>query len=262
MDAGVPVDSGPDAGPDGGFDGGLDAGQVVDGGPMPVDGGFAQVRLQFPPGGRVLTSTDAITVRGALNVAGTVTSVSVNAQPAVSSDGFAHFSAEVPLAPGDNPIEVRYVEDGIESVSMAGEVARQDVLLLSPTEVQSAPGQLFVLDNALDRLLSIDLLTGAARIVSGSGVGSGSSFVGPEGLVLTATSAYVLDRSRDAVMTVDLATGARAIFSREGTGAGPRFVDPRGIGFDAAGQRLFVVDSNLDALFTVDIRTGERTIIS
>lgn len=264
-DTGLGMDSGaPDGGmsADVGPDGGLDAGQAIDGGFEPPDAGFLAVRLQFPPGGRVVTSTSAITVRGELNVPGTVSAVTVNGVIAASADAFAHFAAEVPLVSGDNPLEVRYVEDGVEHVDNAGLVARQDVLLLSPTDIESSGGQLFVLDDALDRLVSIDVVSGAARIVTGGGVGSGPSFVGPDGLVLTATQAYVLDRSRDAVMTVDLVTGARAIFSREGAGAGPAFVDPRGIGFDEAAGRLFVVDSNLDALFSVDVRTGARAVVS
>lgn len=264
-DALAEADAGGDAGPlDGGaLDGGADAGSA-DAAP-PVDGGFDPVRLQFPPGGRVFTSTDAITVRGAITAAGVVSDVAVNGVPASSDDGFAHFSAEIPLREGLTEVVVTYAEDGQERAQRAGEVERQDILLQTPIEAVAQAGLLYVVDSAFDRLVRIDPATGAAVELSGPNVGSGTSMIDPQGLVLTSSGAeaFVLDRSRDAVLRVDLRTGARTIFSRGDTaGAGPAFRDPRQLALDEAGGRLFVVDSNLDTLFRVSLTDGARAVVS
>lgn len=247
----------------------LDAGSDLDAAPMDTapspDGGFDPVRLRFPPGAPVVTSTDAIVVRGEISALGAIREVEVNGIAAASTDGFATFSCEIPLALGPNDLEVRYVEDGVSKQARVGRVERQSVLLLTPTALAAHGDRLYLVDSAFDHLLEIDPQTEARVIVSGSGVGSGPGFVNPEGLVMitSGTVAYVLDRSRDAVMQVDLPSGARRIFSREGeAGTGQRFVDPRGIALDEANQRLLVVDSNLDALFVVDLLTGDRRVVS
>ncbi len=69
-----------------------------------------RVTIQFPPA-RSLTEAASIRVRGTANGNGVaIASLKVAGVEAVSSDGFAHWSAEVPLTLGDNTLAVDTVD--------------------------------------------------------------------------------------------------------------------------------------------------------
>jgi DNA-binding beta-propeller fold protein YncE len=252
LDTGVPVDAGVED----------DAGTPVDVGPRP-DAGVAPVRLTFPPTGAV-TQADRITVRGVARPGTAVRGLRINGVAATSADNFATFRAEVPLTLGQNDLRFN-VDDGVSTADYAvGGLERQDVLLMAPRDMDRVGSTVYVVDSALNRLVSIDTVAGTRRVRSGPTVGAGPSLNDPRGVVVTADgmTAYVVSMGSAAVMRVDLASGDRSELSGSSAGSGPVFDTPRRLAFDLARSRLLVADTGNDTLYAVALTTGARTVLS
>lgn len=266
VDAGTPQDAAVDSGVDAGMidSGPVDTG-VVDSGPVdsgvmdtgPRDVGMAPVRISFPPNGSV-TQADQIKVYGVSEMGTNPQSVTINGVSAVSSDGFATFSADLPLAMGvvNFDVEVDNQSYGL------GKIERQDVLLLAPRDMDKVGTNLYVLDSAYRQLVRIELGSGARTVVTGPATGTGPQFTDPRGVVVSADqiTAYVVDTELSAVFTVTLSSGNRTLLSGDMTGSGPTLSSPRRLILD--GTRLLLIDSGLDALVAIDIASGARSIIS
>ena len=93
----------------------------------------------------------------------------------------------------------------------------------------------YVLDTETDALVSVDLSTGIAIVISDDNTGTGTNFVGPNAVSINTseTTAYVAD-GIGALYSVDLATGNRAIVSDSGTGTGTNFGTPISLVTNAA----------------------------
>ncbi len=278
-DAGPSADGGADAGVDAAADAGTtdsgdqtdasptdsgdtDAMVMMDGGQpdaMPRDGGESPVRITFPPRGSI-TPADRVTVRGVSAAGANISALSINGVSASSNDGFATFSAEVPLSPGATALDV----DIDSQTYFLGEVMRQDVLLLAPRDIERVNRNLYIVDSAYRQLVLLNVDTGARRVISGEGTGGGPLFDDPRGVVVNAaeTTAYVVQTDSGTVFSVNLSTGDRTLLSGDTAGTGPTLSAPRRLVLDATGQRLLLVDSGLDALVAVSLATGDRTVIS
>ena len=178
-----------------------------------------------------LTTRDVVTVRGTASDADGIAAVFVGGVRASSSDGFATWSAVVPLTEGDNRV-------GVTVHDMRGESA-DDVATL---DVQYRPGALvgtveqiafdpdrdriLLLDSSLRALLFLDSDTGIAHVLSDT-FRDGTLLRRPRGLFVdvwnktalvtdsghqTVRVSSDLTTSPDAmVLEVDLATGRRTV---------------------------------------------------
>ncbi len=261
VDAGTPTDAAVDSGLDAGV---IDTGRadtgpadtgIMDSGPRDV--GTAPVRIAFPPNASV-TQAASIKVYGVSDPGMTPQSVTINGVTAVSTDSFATFTADLPLAMGLVSFDVQV--DG--QTYGLGQIERQDVLLLAPRDMDKVGTNLYVLDSAYRQLVRIDLGTQTRTVVCGPTTGTGPQFVDPRGVVVTAdqSTAYVVDTDASAVLSVNLSNGNRSVLSDDMTGSGPTLRTPRRLIID--GTRLLLIDSGLDALVAIDIASGARSIIS
>ena len=116
----------------------------------------------------------------------------------------------------------------------------------------------YVVDDSLEAIFRVDLVTGNRTIVSNSGKGTGPAFDDPHSIVLDSagTTAYVVDNRLDAIFHVDLVTGNRTIVSDDDTGTGTNFGIPNGIALAPAGTTAYVSDFLLDTIFHVDLSSG------
>jgi hypothetical protein len=135
----------------------------------------------------------------------------------------------------------------------------------------SAVGEVFVIDQILDAIVGVDLLTGARSIVSGCSesadpcpapVGIGPDFLDLRSIASEANGSLVVtDVELGAVLRVDTGTGNRTIISDTSTGQGPIWFNPVGIAVESSGM-ILVADSSYRAVFRVDPVSGNRSILS
>jgi DNA-binding beta-propeller fold protein YncE len=129
-----------------------------------------------------------------------------------------------------------------------------------------SPGDLIVADIGRDVVFRIDPMTGDRTILTGMGVGSGTSLQQVRGVAIDRWGQiYVTDAesTRRRVVRIDPISGTRTLVSGMDRGTGPNLVAPFALAFDSEGELyLSDISTGLDAIFHIDIRTGDRTIVS
>jgi DNA-binding beta-propeller fold protein YncE len=148
---------------------------------------------------------------------------------------------------GDGPAIVR-------ATALSADPALRDLLLF-----QSEPEGF--------SLWRLDPDNGDRTIVSGAGVGAGSSIENPIGFAVVARRgrAYVADIDRSALVAVDLDTGDRTVVSDAATGSGIPLDLPVAVAIDDAEGRAFVIDVGdftASTLIGIDLETGDRSEFS
>jgi len=228
-----------------------------------------QANIQFPPA-RSRTESDTITVHGvASDDYSDVTLVEVNGVVANSSDGFATWSVELPLDPGNNTLDVRTIDtNGNSNAAAAQANVVKEVLFGNPNAVVLAPNlnRALVLDRDRNALISVDLTTGERYVLSDSTTPNADNpFVDPTAIALRIGSnrALVVDDGRDALLGVDLVTGERTLISDNVTpNADFPLFGPVALTIGFNPSRALVVDPLSDAVLSVDLATGQRSLFS
>src|SRR5262245_45945697 len=188
----------------------------------------------FPPSGA--TAEESIVVRGTSSYDGTVSSVTVNDAPATSSDGFASWRAEIPLAAGDNSVDVRMKNDMGEELAAPvtivlhrfpdnGSVTRGTGFDWASTnlrgmDVDADATFAVIADSNYDGLFRIDLASGERSWATCSestpaceGGGDGFAMVDPTDVVLAGSAGQAIVPDGDVIVAVDLATKNRSVVS-------------------------------------------------
>ncbi|MCK6448394.1 MAG: hypothetical protein L6Q99_18550 [Planctomycetes bacterium] len=223
-----------------------------------------RVDLHFPPPD-TLTDSATIHVTGSASDPDGIAWVRVNGVYATSLDGFAHWSAEVPLSLGSQTLSVASADlVGTLNLDAASVVLeRDDPFLLAARSFTRDPltGLVYAVDFELRGIFEIDPQSGARRVISSQVTGSGPQLTQPHGIAMAVPgqSVFVADEPNE-LFRVDLATGARALVTGNGVGAGPSIALPQAVCYVPALGRLFVTTPN--AVFTVDPNSGDRVKLS
>ncbi|HVY46939.1 MAG TPA: hypothetical protein VHB21_13720 [Minicystis sp.] len=230
-------------------------------------GSVGEVTIAFPPK-RSLTNEKKVHVRGSTSEPARVASLTVGGVTATTQDGFATWTADVPLETGLHTLHVDAVDaQGAAHPGVASVQVDREVFLISAASmaVDESAGRAFV--SAKDdgghqeMLVQVDLGTGARRVVSGDGIGAGPELGVPAfaGLVWYAASGRVIGiEPESALWSIDPASGARTKIA-DYASAGPRAV---GLVLDEAGGRLVTADYASGAVLALDPVTGASTTIS
>lgn len=177
----------------------------------------ATATIDFPPAA-TLTSADVIRVRGTCSDGDGVTQVYVNSTPAVSDDGFATWTAVVPLLAGDNRLSVSVTDargattDGAAVVDVT--VRPGDILIGNAERIAFDAGndRLLVADNARDAVLAVDPDTGVVSVLSPLGLD-------PYGIAVDDDRGVALITSLREVVSLRLDNGAtQTIWTRGASG--------------------------------------------
>lgn len=122
------------------------------------------------------------------------------------------------------------------------------------------------------RIRAVDVATGAASILSGSGNGVGTELVTARELQVDAANGRVVvaDFAQDALFAVDLATGNRTLLSgpaigiEPARGSGPDLIEVRGLALNPAGTTAYASfeDGSNEGIMVVDLATGARSVLS
>jgi len=218
------------------------------------------VEVVFPPL-RCNVEDGSVRVRGVSTGVANVMSVDVGGVAASSVDGFNTWFATVPLSFGLNQLTVTARDDQGDQDPDAFTLRITRSIQLGPIssiDYDAAGNRVVMLQVSAKRLVTKDLATGAVRILSGDGVGTGVAFANPRHVVFdTARNrAIVSDQTVDDLITVDLTTGNRAKLTNT------FFNSPDAMVLDAAGNRVLVTDTTIDAVVAVNLTTGARTTLS
>ena len=217
------------------------------------------------PGAAGLTSGAEVLVTGTANDASTITSVKVAGVAATTTDGFATWRATAPLIQGDNLLQVETTDEfsNIDTAAATLMVESGPPIFI-PRGITLDAGRALLVDDGLDAVVAVDLVSGERTILSDSTTPNTTNpFVSPVGITLDAANdrALVTDGGLAAVVAVDLASGERTILS-DNLSPGSLFAFPTGITLDADNGRALVVNEGLDAVVAVDLASGARTILS
>jgi hypothetical protein len=208
-----------------------------------------------------MTDASSITVRGRTTGA---TEVAVNDVPATSGDGFATFTANVPLVVGTNRIAVDFTDSNglVHADAAVVDVIRADSVLLDPIDVAvESTSRLLLIDATRLELLRVDTATGTRTVLSGPTIGSGPMFVAPTALTAMPSGNDVLVADLGRILAVDRTTGERRIVADD-SGDGPALGTIRDLAPGTFTTRVFVASATSNAILDLDLITGDRTVVS
>lgn len=221
-------------------------------------------QIVFPPMD-ALSTGQTLVVRGTASDDGAVDGVTVNGVTAVSSDGFATWTATVPLTMGANEIVVAVEDDEGETTSNAASVdvtrVEQPMVALTGIKIDAANNRAVVLDSTQRTIFSVDLATGVQMPLSSPTVGSGVHFTAALNLDIdsSGTTAWLFDYLSSTLFEVSLATGQRRVLSSPAVGSGPLPETVRDIAVDTVAGKSYVND--YDYIYEIDHATGDRAIV-
>lgn len=229
--------------------------------------GEVGIEVVFPRNGGA-TDEATVLVRGkTLDPAG-VHAVTINGVAVSSTDGFATWTAEVPLQSGTNTLVAAVRRGHVTSTrDLEIEIEQSDPWPLRPSGLafDEARNRLLINDAATQRIIAIDVSTRRRRTLSGPDLGSGPLGMDLRGLALDASTelAFVIDRITNSVIAIDLRTGNRELLSSAQRGMGAMFASPEAMVYDDIRDVLLLTDSApAAALIAVHPSTGDRTIVS
>lgn len=223
--------------------------------------------IEFPPAFSV-TESNSVTVRGTASDDGDITVVRVNGVDASSGDGFATWSATIPLVPGDNAITIETGDVALNADASAASAViqhRARMRQVNRSALDASNNRMLVVDSMLDAIIAVDLDTGARYVLSGPETpDTNNAFADLRGLTvdngnnraLAVGTVSVGGVSEPAVIAVDLATGARTVLSDNSISSVIDFITPIDIALDPANDRALVLDSGHPAVLSVYLGTG------
>lgn len=231
-------------------------------------------RILFPPAQGV-TEAETITVTGTASDAGTITLVRVNGVDAASSDGFATWRAQVPLAPGVNQLTVETGDQaGNMNANAAGASLLNQPVYTSPSDMllDAVRNRLVIFDLRLRALLGVDLVDSSRIEISGpdeTPAGIAFSRLGPLAYDGAGDRYIVAENATNptkSLHAVDPATGVRSVVSSPTVGGGSAIsTNIRSIAFDdslgAGAERVLVLDDSR-RVYAVDLASGVRSVVS
>lgn len=228
--------------------------------------GIGTVARVFPPYDG-LTDGATIVVRGTASSPQSVASVTVAGVAATSGDGFATWTATVPLALGANALSLS------ATTGTGGGLSGDEVVVTRVGVVPALPGSFvhdaandvaYVLEPADSRLVRIG--PGGSAVVAAEDVGAGEVPFNLYGLGvdLAAQTAYAAksNGSGSAVIAIDLATGDRTELSGPSSGSGVAFQSLGDAAYDPGKGLYYVLDPTAATVVVVDVATGARTTVS
>ncbi len=218
--------------------------------------------MQFVfPFAESLTDEESILVRGATTPAGSAALVveTVGATtPATSSDGFATWSARVPLSEGANHLTAVALSAAGDELGRSSITVHHQVTIGLPTAGSWDPqNQRYYVASNIGRMVAVDR-SGKRRLVADDGRGSGESLQQIVALAVHSDgrTAYVAGRFGTVLYAVDTATGDRLRID----GGWPSMPAVSDLAFDAANNRLLVAAAG--GLWAVDPSSGAALLIS
>lgn len=242
-------------------------------------------QIMFPPPVS-LSSGATLKIRGTSSDAlSTISSVTVAGVDAVTTDNYATWTADVPLALGVNNIVVVTTDSVTNTNSSAATVSvtRVAAVDLDTARIPAITTNSFVslksmvLDNSnnrllvldADRVVSVNLLTGARAVVSDASTDTNNILSNPNGIVLDSVNNRVLvtDGSEKVIVAIDITDGVNKgkhslISDCTSVDSTTILESPTSIALDTANNRVLIGDTFLNSIVAVGLTAGDCTVFS
>ncbi len=237
------------------------------------------VTIHFPPEVS-LTEGGTVLVRGiASDDYSAITGIDISGIAAESDDGFATWTAEVPLSAGSNSLTATPVDaEGNENTSGDQVTVTQGALWPAfpnndnafiaaiGLELDSASNRLYFVDVGEDNILYVDTTTGNRTLLSSNTLpNTDLPFDYITGLTFDPTSArlFAIDVNQSVIFTVDTTTGERTVFSSNTVpNIEVPLSSPVSAVIDTEQNRLLVASESNAMYISVDLNTGVRSVFS
>ncbi len=201
---------------------------------------LANVYVAFPPPVSQ-TQEASIQVRGAVQNLEGISAIQVNGVAATTADGWATWSADVPLMEGINSLEVTSVDADAVATPAATLSVTRTLDLTSPRDMvhDSDNGRLLLIDSARNSVMAVDTASGVKSLLSPP-PGTENLIVEPLDMTLHRASNSVVIRqysTEHPLVRVDLTTGAQSWLTLEHPDA---LDEAMPLAFTAAGTDLYI----------------------
>ncbi len=211
------------------------------------------------------TEATQLHVRGTASDAHTITSVTVNGVAANSTDAFAHWSALVPIATGDNNLVVSVTDNfgNTNSNAASAQVANRGIVLsgLHGMAWDGAQDRVLTADDGRAAIIALRASDGHATILSDATHGSG-----PAGnfnlLAVDATNNRAIALGGGEVLSVNLTNGNRTVIPTAAFDVDTTFFAGTTCNSPCTTLYSTSIGGPEVAVFSVNLANGARTVIS
>jgi hypothetical protein len=226
------------------------------------------VRVIFPT---AVSYTDASTliVRGTAQDSQGVAGVEITGVAATSSDEFATWSVEIPVAAGTNtlPVQVQDRAGNTGGTALPLTIMRRGpIVAQQPMALAFDPtgGRILISDIATRDVIGFRESDGAGSVVSAANRSATPALSGLSAMVVDAANNRVIavDSQPDSLVAIDLATGARTTLSTGDRTGDTRLFTALGLALDAVNNRVFATVRDTRAIVAVNLATGARSVVS
>ena len=238
----------------------------------PVDSTLPTASITFPS---MKSFTSAATTRltGTAADSGGIRSVRINGQDAISTDGFATWSIDVPLTNGDNVLTV-VVTDNAGNVANAAATTtierRAEFQNASGGELNAAGDRMYFVDSVGKSIRMLTLSDGAVVDVADLSRFA-TTPIAPLDLALDLANNRIYLGVRENSGSGAATIGIWAYNTQDHTwsafsdaqtaNGGPALSNPTDLVLDAQAQKLYVLDWS-NGVYAIDTATGVRTLLS
>ena len=232
-----------------------------------LDATPAQVGLLFPSR-NFYTDAATVSVRGTALDAHGVTAVSVNGVAVQTTDGFAHWSAVIPVPVGTTPLSISST-DGPGNTAAVPQSTMTNrgpfVHIARSVAFDAARNRVLINDwgsGNIDAVRRSDDIGTALSPGAAPGTTPGSGF---QEMVVDAANDRLLaiDGANDEIVAINLATGARTVLSPSAGSSSPsRLHSGIGIALDAVNQFVYVPVGLTYSVVRINLANGVRSVIS
>src|SRR5436190_164996 len=232
-----------------------------------LDATPAQLGLLFPSR-NFYTDATTVSVRGTAQDTHGVTAVSVNGVAAQSTDGFAHWSAVIPVPVGTTPLSISSTDGAgnAAAVPLATMMNRGPFVHFGHSVgFDAARNRVIVNDQGTGNIIAIRRSDGIGTLLSpgpAQGTTPGGSY---EEMVIDAANdrALILNNPTGELIGVNLATGARTVVAPGGSTSSPtRIHGAFCLTLDAPNQRVYVGVGGTASVVRINLANGARTVVS
>jgi len=212
--------------------------------------------------GPSMTDAATLSITGSIESSAPIVSVSSGANFGSSTDGFATFNLAVPLAPGNNALQVSALDLRGRTAAVTSPKIRRETPFLRACNTVATNASTVLGTAAIcfapDELFLVDRGTGERTLVSGPTRGAGIAFGNLTDLAVDddGSRLFVGSLNPSALFVVDVATGDRTRFLR-----GTNFTD--GMVHDAARNRVVYCKSFFaKQVVAQSLATGAETVLT
>ena len=213
-----------------------------------LDATPAQVGLLFPTR-NFYTDATTVYVRGTAQDTHGVTAVSVNGVAAQSTDGFAHWSAVIPVPVGTTPVSISSTDGpgNAAAIALATMMNRGPFVHIGRSVgFDAARNRVIVNDQGTVNIIAIRRSDGIGTLLSPGPAQGTTPGNGYEAMVIDAANdrAIILNGADGVLIGVNLTTGVRTVISPSGSSP-TQITGSYCLTLDAPNQRVYVSAGNV-----------------